>query len=436
MQMSNQRLLDRSAYSATTMSTYELLASYVVDVYYNHLYVEAIKMKNDSTNPVTSITEGYKHCVLAFLSAIDNKSKTYKARHYSQLLTGINEYFATWTSFATLTLADCVSKIVVEFVPSDYFESLNKDQLRNILRMVLTSSIREFSKVVIVNHLNGIIDNHKEPANIAVLKERMVDILIMEREGFYNKFLNQSAGKKTQTVDKNIAVKMQNEIKHLIKENKELKKRLEKAEKENVARVDQVKQVVHKYKLFVSKYKGLAEQHQRLQETTQEPSEYGYESEVHHYNPPSNYVAAPVPTREPTREPTRKHMSPPQQSSFVDSPVHGGDDEDEIIVEDSPESHAPTPVESPVNPPTMENNIDSDEESPVKMTVKERRAAKAKARKEAKAAAQAELERAEAERIANAKLAAKQELQTSLAKATAKRRTHDMGTAPSISDVY
>jgi hypothetical protein len=179
-------------------------------------------MKNDKMTPVTSVTEGYKHAVLAFISAIDSKSKTYKAKHYNQLLVGINEFFTTWTSFGTLSLSDCINKIVVEFIPVDYYGGLSKDQKRATLRSIITSSIKEFSRIVIKEFIGPIIDNHEEQANIEVLKERMVDLLIMEREKMYHAFLASTSGKKNETIDKSIAVRMQKEIKKLTKEKSEL----------------------------------------------------------------------------------------------------------------------------------------------------------------------------------------------------------------------
>lgn len=415
----NTQVLDRSSYSTTTMSTYQLLAAYIVNIYYNHLYVEGIKMKNDKTSPVTSVTEGYKHSVLAFLSAIDNKSKTYKARHYAQLLTGINQYFTAWTSFSTLTLSDCINKIVIEFVPSDYFASLNKDQLRNILRMVLTNVIREFSKSVIVNFLSGIIDNHKEPANVEALKERMVDLLIMEREGFYNKFLSRSAGKKSETVDKAIAVKMRHEIKRLQKSRTVLAEENKKLKQENTTRVKQLQQLIHKYKLLLTKHKGLIDENTNLKEAAAEPSEYRYEEPVRHYNPPSRFV-----------EPTR----------FDDDGQSLVDASSLNIVDEQLDEQSIEPIE--VKPKKKKKSKSKSNDTEEKQSAREIRALARKKRREAKEAAKIELERAERERDAELEADAKKEAAEKLANRlksateTTTRANQEMGETPSISDVY
>ncbi len=211
MDSTNQKLFNRASYSSTTISIFQIVGAYFIDVYYNHLYTEAIKFRTDGK--VASVTEGYRHATFAFLSAIDNKSKAYKAEHYNKLLQGINEYFITWTNFSSLTLSECIDKIVREFVPADYFASLNKEQKRNILRSVLIDSIREFTKIVVGEFLGAIIDNHEEAANIEALKEKMVDVFIMRRETIFHKFIDcRSGGQIDEKVDKRFADKLRNEV--------------------------------------------------------------------------------------------------------------------------------------------------------------------------------------------------------------------------------
>lgn len=260
---SRQGILDRNKYSPRTISTYQVISAYVVNVYYNLLYAEAIKLKNAGS--VSSITEGYKHTVFAFLSAIDSSyKKTYKPKSYNELLIDINKYFTACTSFETLTLADCINKITREFVPSDYFKSLSKDHKRNILRIVLTGTIKEFSKSVVRDYIGMIIDDHDEKDNIEVLKEKIVDILLMERESFYHKFLNKAAGRQSQQIDKGIAVKMQNEIKKLHNEKRGLIRNISELKQTCDVRTKQLSQVISKYKKLVSNFKTLKMNHEGL----------------------------------------------------------------------------------------------------------------------------------------------------------------------------
>jgi hypothetical protein len=260
MSTENQaKLFDRASHSSRTISIYQLIGAYLVDVYYNNLYIEAVKIKTNGRVP--SITEGYKAAICAFLGSIDNKSKgMYKAENYNMLLDGINQYFTIWTSYNTLTLSECIDKIVREFVPEDYYKSLNKDQKRNILRMVLINVIREFTKVVLTDYIGPIIDNHEEQANTDVLKERLVDIFILEREKMFHKFLD-SNNPEGEKVDKKFAEKMRADIKKLHEERNNTLRAINDIGQELEIRKDQLAKVLAKYRKLELTYKALQAEH-------------------------------------------------------------------------------------------------------------------------------------------------------------------------------
>jgi hypothetical protein len=203
-------------------------------------------MKNEGKTP--NITEGYRHSCFAFISAIDTTSRLYKAIHYNRLLEGIREYFTTWTSVKILTVSDCISNIVAEFVPKDYFNGLDKDQKRTLLRTILISSIREFTKAVVQEYIGLIIDNHNDKANIDVLKEKMNDILFLERDKIFYKFLESSTGKNTELIDKNLALKLQQDLKRTTKENVELRNKVEELTKLSAYRTIQLTKLLDQYK--------------------------------------------------------------------------------------------------------------------------------------------------------------------------------------------
>lgn len=272
MEKANPKIFDRSAYSSTTISVFQIVGAYFVDVYYNHLYTEAIKFKTDGK--VASVTEGYRHATFAFLTALDNKAKGYKPEHYNKLIQGINEYFVFWTTYSSLTLSECIDKIVREFVPADYFASLNKEQKRNILRSVLIESIREFTKIVIGEFLGAIIDNHDEPANVEALKEKMVDTFIMQRETMFHKFLDcRAGGRPDEKVDKKFVDKLRTEVIRLNQQNQELIT----ANKNLNEQLETVKasaeEVVRRFKLLKNKYDAITQEYRISKEKAKDLEE-------------------------------------------------------------------------------------------------------------------------------------------------------------------
>lgn len=263
------RLFDKSTLQPRTISVYQIVGAYLTDIYYNHLFAEAHKFRGKGEVP--TITEGYRHATFAFLSCLDHNAKsTYKAQQYKQLLIGINEYFKTWTSFNTLTVSDCIDKIVREFVPEDYFKQLDKEQKNNILRMVVTNTLREFTKIVIEEFLSAIVDNHDEPANIEALKERIIDLMISEREKMFHKFIASHFPASNETVDKKFAERMRDEITKLQGEVTQLKGTISTQREEIELRKDQLAKVLGRFRKLESIHKRLIEEYKVSKESISE----------------------------------------------------------------------------------------------------------------------------------------------------------------------
>jgi outer membrane biosynthesis protein TonB len=316
-----KRVYDRSTYSATTISTFDVVASYLVDIYYNELYGQAVKWKN--AGKVPSVTEGYKHTVAMFVSAMNGSSKKDKTKYYEDVLNGIKEYFTLYTSFSTLTISDCINKITHEFIPSDYFKELSKDQQRSILKNSLNNIIREFSKRVIKDFIKQIIDNHDESANIDLLKECIVDLLINEREHYYHRFLDSTGGKHAETVDKSFAIRMQQEIKKISTEKIQLINALTECKNQNNEHVKHIKQLIHKYKTLESKFNLLKSETdakiRRLSQQSQpQPPPQPYKPLFQPQQPSQPPQQQPQPIQRPPQQPqpsqpSQPTLTPPQQ---------------------------------------------------------------------------------------------------------------------------
>jgi hypothetical protein len=212
------RLFDRNNYSSKTNEIYEILSAYYVDIFYNHLHTEAKKLKTQSS--VSSITEGYKHTLNAFLKGLNNP------KLYKKSLIGIHHYFIN-IGLASITFSRCIDKITEEFIPTDYYASLSSTQKMGVLRMVINQSIKQFIKKIVDEHMVKIIDNHKDKDNVRILQDDLIDCFIIEREGMYQRFI----ASKTKTnsgsqVNLMITEKMQAEIKKLVKEKYVYKKQI------------------------------------------------------------------------------------------------------------------------------------------------------------------------------------------------------------------
>ena len=212
------RILDKRNYSQKTMDNFEIMSAYYIDIFYNHLYNEAKKLKVSGS--VSSITEGYKHTLNAFLKSLSNPNL------YKKSLSGLHHYFIT-IGFASISYAKCIDRITCEFVPTDYFNSLTFTQKIGVLRLILNQSMKSFIKKIVDEHMTKIIDYHKDVDNVRILQDEFIDCLILEREGFYQRFVaSQTTTNKNETVNRLLAEKMQVEIKRLVKEKYDQKKQI------------------------------------------------------------------------------------------------------------------------------------------------------------------------------------------------------------------
>lgn len=198
-------------YSKRALSTLEVVGSFIVDLYYNHFYQEAKKLRIDGR--VESVTDGYKHVIKAYLNSFENPEA------YRKTIIGIHKYYYSTTRFVSISFAECVDEIVKHFIPEDFFESTTNQQRDGTLRMVLMNAVKHFSSDILCsNLLDTIIDNHTEPGLVRRMQDKMVQALMFEREKMFQKVFNVS-NKPAGGGDFTMVMKMKTEMVKLVKEN-------------------------------------------------------------------------------------------------------------------------------------------------------------------------------------------------------------------------
>lgn len=226
----DDRILDRNHYSPKTIENFEIISAYYVDIFYNHLYNEAKKFK--VSGAVSSVTEGYKHALNAFLKGLNNP------KLYKKSIAGLHHYYIT-IGFASISYSKCIDRITTDFVPIDYFNSLTFTQKIGVFRLIINQSVKNFIKKIVDEHMVKIIDYHVDKDNVRLLQDDFIDCLIIEREGFYQRFIaTQTKTNKNETVNRLLAEKMQNEIKKLVKEKYEQKHQINLLKKAYMSKKD------------------------------------------------------------------------------------------------------------------------------------------------------------------------------------------------------
>lgn len=210
----SKRIFDRNSYSKKTLDTFEIIAAYFIDIYYNHLYIEGNTLR--ISGKVTCTTEGYKHALNAFIQGIDDPKK------YKRALIGIQEFFVAH-GFKSISFRECIDRITYEFIPKDFCESVTNPHKVSILKMVISQSNKTFLEKLVRQFLPMIIDKHNDEDNLRILQDEFMDILFIERENMYNRFISNKTAKSSTHISISTVETMQKEIKTLLTDKYELR---------------------------------------------------------------------------------------------------------------------------------------------------------------------------------------------------------------------
>jgi hypothetical protein len=137
----------------TLISILEVLGSYFVDVFYNHLYNSTKLRKGER-----SITDAYRGQVQAYILAIQNDNQLYRTT-----VVTLHTYFRNTTSFATISFNSFVDKVVGQFVPKEYLDLYETEERDEVLSSIICDLVASLGAYAISSDmLTRIIDNHAQ----------------------------------------------------------------------------------------------------------------------------------------------------------------------------------------------------------------------------------------------------------------------------------
>lgn len=233
-------------YGRETIITMEIMSNYFVDIFYNELYAAAKQRKAVGESP--TVTDGYKHALQAWLQSLDNPII------YKKIRQGLYTCYVQYASFLA-SWDKCIDRMVTEFVPEGYIESMNSSHKINVLNRVVKSSNREMILRIAKTHLPIIIDNHTAD-NAQVLKKEMVNLLLMERDKMFRQFITPAkaaGGSGGSSTTAPVIDRLEEQVAQLLRERYDLS-----------LDVVKLKRIANKY---VTQAKLLLEENQRLKRT-------------------------------------------------------------------------------------------------------------------------------------------------------------------------
>ncbi len=201
----------------TERTMLDVCGSFITDIIYNTLHDSAISMHDKAG---MGIAEAYRCALDTYISASNTP------KFYSDMLTNLFHFVRHSTVFNNIAYTECISMYASFFVPSMYVASMTSDQKLNILTMVLGNTLREFVAKVKRQYIGFIIDNHNDPANIEILQDAILEILLRQRSQSYDRFI-QSQRKPVdapKTINQKSLVKLSTAFKKSIAKKNSLEK--------------------------------------------------------------------------------------------------------------------------------------------------------------------------------------------------------------------
>lgn len=183
--------LNRGGYSNRTLSVFEIIGAYFVDVFYNHIYLTAEKNhKLYGGSSTKSLTDEYKSALVAY-----NEGITKSKKHYEQTIKGILEFYRTYTKFTTISMNDFINELLQQFIPEEHFTIFTDQEKHFFLNKIITAIIYKFiGRITQIDLMKMVIDDHDNTDNTRRYIDVIVDLMIIEREELFNQFVKQTRG--------------------------------------------------------------------------------------------------------------------------------------------------------------------------------------------------------------------------------------------------
>lgn len=169
-------------YSQSTLSKFDIIGSYFVNLYYNEFYIKSKNLKTQGT--YNNITDAYKNILSSYVEFSQHPD------FFKQIVKGIHTYCISTTRYTTMSHKECIDFMVSEFVPTNLWSSLRETQKNKLFHESLINCIKIFTEKIITNHLHIVIDNHNQPENITILQDLFLTIILLEKDTIFSKFIN------------------------------------------------------------------------------------------------------------------------------------------------------------------------------------------------------------------------------------------------------
>lgn len=221
--------MNRANYDNKTLSCFNIVGAYFVDIFYNNVYLTSRDQHKFSGQK--SFTEIYKNALHAYSLGFSKEQK-----YYEKVIKGLAALYRNYTKFRTIGLADFIDEMLQQYIPEEHYKTLSDNEKMIFIHKILTSVCNQFiSQILTPKLMQQVIDSHDNPENTKFWLQIIIDIQLDEREQLYNKFVRANLGCKNNEIDPQILEKIRShdkimaELHRVTAENCTLRAQLDKA---------------------------------------------------------------------------------------------------------------------------------------------------------------------------------------------------------------
>lgn len=169
-----------------TLDLWEIVGTYFVDTFFNHLYIKAnLSLKRGDER---SVSEAYKKYVRDYVEGLQIDE------HYLKTVANLHNYFTKQAAFSSVILIDFQDKFLRTLIPQEFYSGFSNKEKDNVLHNVIVRAATELASFVNEPaNFRMIIDNHERAQDmIPQMQNEMVDCFAFLQEEYHSRFYKAS----------------------------------------------------------------------------------------------------------------------------------------------------------------------------------------------------------------------------------------------------
>ena len=167
-----------------TLAQFDIVGCFFINKFYSHLYqLAGTKL---ASGEAKTLTDAYRDLIVSYVRGINQPTI------YLQTLKELIHYWSQLTTGLQTTITEFEDKILIEFIPPEYFRDFTSRDRETILQKIIFDAVSTLAnECVKINMLSKIIDRHGDESNVTLLQRKMVDHFASIRNVYFEKFVQE-----------------------------------------------------------------------------------------------------------------------------------------------------------------------------------------------------------------------------------------------------